>query len=303
MSRLKERIKQFRLIIGLLIVVIVVLVFLMFNMRDQGSTLPSEAIEKVSIRDVERVVSVDGKLRGIEESEVVFPSQSRVVSVNVEVGDRVKVDQVLAEVEVNGAFSTSEEKIKAPIAGLVTEVNVDEDTFSPLGTFGVRIVDDSRYVVEVSVNENDIVDVKRKQTTTLVFPALSFKDEYDGKVIYVAPDAEPSTSAVNYIVRVKPDTVPKKVRLGMSVDIEILTAKVQDVIAVPESSVIERDDKNFVKVLTYDNEERTEFTITEVEVTTGLETDRFIEIESGLSEGDEIVEPSFTATRSFFIFN
>jgi hypothetical protein len=74
------------------------------------------------------------------------------------------------------------------------------------------------------------------------------------------------------------------------------------VLAIPESYLIEKDGSNYVKLLTWQDAERKQYQIAEVEVTLGLTTDVYVEIKAGLQEGQEIVEPTFTEARNFSLF-
>jgi len=83
----------------------------------------------------------------------------------------------------------------------------------------------------------------------------------------------------------------------MSASVVITTATAENVLSVPESYVVEKEDKKFLKFINWTDSEKTTYEIKEEEVTTGLTTDEYVEITTGASEGDEIVEPNFEPAR------
>ena len=70
-------------------------------------------------------------------------------------------------------------------------------------------------------------------------------------------------------------------KAGMFVSIRLVTSTSSDALTVPENALIVRNDERFVFLV--DGE-----TVVKTPVTTGKESSGFIEILSGLSEGDEI---------------
>jgi HlyD family secretion protein len=135
------------------------------------------------------------------------------------------------------------------------------------------------------------------QTAEIVFPAISIDNTYSGVVESVSPDSIANSSTVSYKVVVKPTEMPDSLKLGMSANVEIVTARVENVLSVPESYVVEKDDKFFLKFVEWKDDTKTAYDIVEKEVTIGLVTDEYTEIKSGAKEGDEIVEPSFEPQR------
>ena len=83
----------------------------------------------------------------------------------------------------------------------------------------------------------------------------------------------------------------------MSVEFEIKVAEALDVVAIPESFIIERDGKFFAKKITFKDAQKLTYDITQDEITLGLRTDEMAEVTSGIKEGDQIVAPSFTPNR------
>jgi len=107
-------------------------------------------------------------------------------------------------------------------------------------------------------------------------------------VSYIAPAADNSNGVVTYAVRVSfPDNDPK-VKVGMTADMDIVTARKDGVLLVPNTALLPKGTGRVVQVPATDAQGRPA-TPREVEVTTGLSDGTLTEILSGLSEGDQVI--------------
>jgi macrolide-specific efflux system membrane fusion protein len=91
-----------------------------------------------------------------------------------------------------------------------------------------------------------------------------------------------SEGVVSYEVLVTPDTTNASVKGGMTVSVDLITAVAADVLAVPSSAVKTSSSGSYVQVL--ENGQPTD-----VPVEVGLTADSYVEIVSGLTEGQEII--------------
>lgn len=299
MSTLRQQISRFKLIILLLLVVIVALGLLFANERNKNTGLPDIATIKVEKRDVIQTVTANGNIAGIDTREVFVP-QSQVLELRVNEGDRVTQNQIVYLNKLNGKNF----EVWAPINGIISDIKykANDNVLSP-AIAAFKVTDNSEYRINLEINENDVLNLAAGQKAALTFPAISLDKTYAGEVTYVSTTPLATGSTVNYKTTVKPTELPKEVRLGMSVDVEITTAQVDNVLAIPENYLIEKDNSYFAKLLkkTTSNNAETYETI-EIKVEIGLRTDTYVEIKSGLKEGDEIVSPSFTVERKFGFF-
>ena len=71
-------------------------------------------------------------------------------------------------------------------------------------------------------------------------------------------------------------------KIGLNGEMEVATAKRENVLVVPSEAVYAKNGTNYVKVLADDK-------VSEVAVTTGLETDQEIEILTGLTSGQKVI--------------
>ncbi len=162
----------------------------------------------------------------------------------------------------------------------------------------IVIPDTTQLKVEIKVQEtwiNKIQLDKKARITTTAFPDKVFT----GKVLKKAPMADSQSSSLRadvkvYTTDVSIDGTHDYLRTGMTAKVEILIDELKDVLYVPIQSVVtEEDDENKVcYVMTDKGHERREVEI-------GLFNDDFVEIKSGLVEGEQVLfnPPRWTATE------
>ncbi len=178
----------------------------------------------------------------------------------------------------------------APIDGIVADVNMQVGQQTAAVTSPVILVDISQLLVNVTVAESDIPNVKVGQTVQVTLDALP-NQTYPGHVIEVALAGTTTQGVVNYPVTIvldQPGTeIP--VRAGMSANVAIVTQERDNVLLIPNRAIRTSGRNRVVTVLANGKE-------TTVNVTVGLSNDTESEVTSGLNEGDVVVVPQTTTT-------
>ncbi len=202
----------------------------------------------------------------------------------------VKVQQAAvtqAESQLQQAqLALDDATLTAPFGGVVAQVNVVPGSPAGPTSPAVRLINRNPLHVDLRLSENDVAQVQLGQPVNLTIASLAGW-QTDGKVSYVAPAADNSNGVVTYAVRVSfPDDDPK-VKIGMTADLQIVTARKQDVLLVPSTALLPKGSGRAVQVVTTDAQGKS--SIQEVDVQTGLGDGTQTEVVSGLSEGQEIV--------------
>ncbi len=170
--------------------------------------------------------------------------------------------------------------LKAPIDGIVTEVNIAPGFDAPAGA--AIVVASRTLTVTTDVVESDLVDVEVGQAATVTIDAIGAT--LDGIVTAISPTAgDGSSGVVSYPVTVTIAETPADARPGMSADIAITIASATNVVTVP-SAALEGTTGDYA-VMTLDaggNPQR-------VPVEVGLLTNSTAEIKSGLEAGTPVV--------------
>jgi HlyD family secretion protein len=175
--------------------------------------------------------------------------------------------------------------IRAPADGTITQVDIKMGELSTPSKEAIILQDVGSLHAEANISEANIATLQVGQSIDYTLDALGPDVHFSGTVLTINPASNVISGVVNYLVKGSLDNVPN-VKPGMTVNMTVLVAKKDNVLAVPSTAVINRNNKQYVKVI--DNAKNKTFH--EVEVKTGLQADGgLIEILSGLNDGQEIV--------------
>ena len=147
--------------------------------------------------------------------------------------------------------------------------------------------------VEIKVHETWIDKVELNQPAKITVAAFTEKT-FTGKVLKKAPLADQTDDILNpdlkvYLTDVGIDGTHDALRTGMTADVEVIINDLHDVLYVPIQSVTTVEEKKICYVMGSPVEKR--------EVETGLFNENFVEIKSGLTEGEKVLlnPPRWTA--------
>ncbi len=203
--------------------------------------------------------------------------------------------------------------ITSPIEGTVIEKNYKEgDNYDPstastsgASAFMAVIYDMSRLTFDINVAEKDVVKVRVGQKVTFTADALDGAS-FTGVVEKVNINGTTLNGNTSYPVTVAvdgngADLAAQGLLPGMSVSASIIVEEVGSVLCVPVDAV-QRGETPFVFVAgagaTDENGNLVDFTkLEQREVTLGRNSDEYIEVLSGLEEGETVFIPN--AASSF----
>jgi HlyD family secretion protein len=218
--------------------------------------------------------------------------------------------------------------IYSPMKGIVSKLFIKKGervvgTAQMAGTEIMRVADMSKMKVDVEVGENDIQKVKFGDTANIeveAYPNRTFK----GQVVQISQSStatglQQSISSLtdqvtNYTVSVEllPDSYKDLIavdkrhfpfRPGMSASVEILTKHQLQVLAVPINAVTTREEEELGadNVVKDDKIKEYVFVVNDKnttvlkQVTTSVQDNTYIQILTGLSEGEKIIVAPFSA--------
>lgn len=152
------------------------------------------------------------------------------------------------------------------------------------GTTLMKINDMRNLRVEADLNEIEVNKIDIGANAELTFdsmPTTSFIGKVDYLSAFGVQDSSTST-LYKFPVRVKFQTEGKLVRPGISANITIVVERAENVVSLPASAVFIEDDTRFVFI------KRGEHRFERRKVEIGVGNLNFIEIKSGVKEGDEV---------------
>jgi RND family efflux transporter MFP subunit len=195
---------------------------------------------------------------------------------------KLKTEQARENVRTLEA-QMKENVMYAPLDGQVTRLDLRIGEIVTLGKVIGRVARSGDFVIEARVPESDIVKVTLGMQSKITFDAFMADEIFDAKVVEIAKASTVVQDVVSYVVKFRLETVDPRLKEGMTANIDIETAKRENVLTVPFRALTKEKGKTFAEV------KQTDGTFVKTEVTTGLEgDDGTIEIKSGLKEGNEI---------------
>jgi HlyD family secretion protein len=200
--------------------------------------------------------------------------------------DLAKAQILSAQGQVDSAQTLiNNSVIMAPESGTITQVDVKVGEQATAMKEAIMLQDIGNLHAEAAVSEANIASLQVGQEIDYTFDALSPDQHFTGKVLTINPASTVISGVVNYLVKGSFDNVPN-IKPGMTANMTILVAKKDNVLSVPSTAVINKNNKYYVRVVD-DSQKKTYH---EVEVKTGLQADGgLVEIVSGLSDGQSII--------------
>lgn len=187
--------------------------------------------------------------------------------------------------------------ITAPVSGVVTAVYAEEG--QPGNGLLFVIEDTDALKITTNIREYDVGNIEVGMPVVIRSDATGDK-EISGTVTYIAPAANKTEngntltaddSTVEFEAEVQVNDADSGLRIGMNTRLTVLLEERSDVYGVPYDSVVEKaDGSEVVYAVEPSSEKEGGYVVTEVPVTTGLETDFYIEVSGdGITDGLSIV--------------
>jgi multidrug efflux pump subunit AcrA (membrane-fusion protein) len=190
--------------------------------------------------------------------------------------NQLKQAQISHEQALNGLGNTV---VEAPIKGVVSSLNVKQGQIVGSGQVAATVVDMDTVYVQISVVENVVNKIKEGQEAEISVPA-AFDGYIKSTIGYISPTADSMSKL--YTVRLYMDNAEYGIRPGMTGSARLVLDSVDEAIVVKSDAVLERDGRKLVYIVEND-------IAVEKEVETGLDTGEFIQIISGINQGDFII--------------
>jgi len=192
--------------------------------------------------------------------------------------------------KVRIANTNIETVVKSPLTGFILEKSVNlGDPVVPLtsyqpGTPLMRMADMKDLIFKGTVDEIDVGKIAEGLTCELQIGALPAA-EIVGHVTLISLKAKKEDNTTVFPVEIKIDKMGDAVlRAGFSANANIIIARRDSVLAIPERVVTFRNDSAFVEVPVSEEGSQERF------IKTGLSDAINIEVLEGLSEGEKVLE-------------
>ncbi len=170
----------------------------------------------------------------------------------------------------------------APRAGIVTKINGEVGETATAASEFISIITAENFEIKANISEVDISKVKIGDEVEITFDALGPEKEFKGEVVEIDPAETEISGVIYYKAATMFSGDAEIIKLGMTANLDIVTARKENVLLIPFQALKEKDGQKYVQVLEGDIAK-------DIIVEIGLKGDVDLEILNGLREGQDVV--------------
>lgn len=186
--------------------------------------------------------------------------------------------------------------ITSPIDGIVSSVVSASDAENAAGTaLATLYVGDAKQMI-ISVDELDIINVSVGQEVTIEMDAITDKT-YSATVSYISQIGTSSSGVTTYNVTLKVDG-DDQLKIGMNGTATVHVGDAEGVLLVPITALNTSKDGQYVWLYSDTTTEDSDEPGIKTFVTTGLSSDSYAEVKSGLQSGDYVMVTRTSSTTA-----
>jgi HlyD family secretion protein len=184
----------------------------------------------------------------------------------------------------DAAAQLSKTVIKAPISGTISNLDIKAgEIVTPMAPV-VSMISDGQFEIETDISETDIAKVKVADVANVTIDAYGNDTIFEATVTAIDPAETIVNGVATYKVTLQFKKNDDRIKSGMTANVKLNSEERQNVLAVPDSSVVTRGTDKFVLINngTTSPEQR--------KVVTGIkDANGYVEIVSGLTEGERVI--------------
>ena len=225
-------------------------------------------------------IEINGEVN-VKTNIAIYPEiGGKLVTLTVEVGDRVQKGQVIGTVDPSKpGYNYIMNPVKSTISGVVTQVISRVGTTVTTGTSIVTVGDIDNLIIHANIPERTVGELKKNLSADVFFPAypdIAFK----AHITWISPVVNSASRSKQ--IELTLDKKDPRINIGMFPKVKLHTTVYEGYIAVPDDAVVTRAEQDYVFVVKGDIASR-------VPVKKLITIDNTTLISEGLSKGDNIV--------------
>lgn len=173
--------------------------------------------------------------------------------------------------------------IRSPINGIITKQDAQVGEIVSANMVIISVISETRFEIKANVPEVDIAKIKIGNPAHLTLDAYGRDVIFEARVTKIDPAATIIEGVTTYKITLEFDIEDKRIRSSMTANLDISSDRRENVISIPQRSIVRRNGNKFVRIL--DGE-----ILREEAVEIGLRgSDGNIEIISGINAGDKVI--------------
>jgi multidrug efflux pump subunit AcrA (membrane-fusion protein) len=174
-------------------------------------------------------------------------------------------------------------EIRSPITGVIGRQDGRVGEITQGNSPVVSVISDKNFQIEANIPEADIAKVKAGDESMVTLDAYGSDTFFRARLISVDPGEAVIEGVTTYKAVFEFIDDDERIRSGMTANLDIMTARKDGVLVVPQRSVANEEGRKIVKVLK-------DKIVEEREVQVGLRgIGGVIEVIEGLAEGEEVI--------------
>jgi RND family efflux transporter MFP subunit len=185
-------------------------------------------------------------------------------------------------------------ELRAPIAGIVTQVGAAAGEFVPADRPVFTLLDATVVQIEARVPESDLSRIGASRDAVFEFPGargrfVPLLGEGGGRFVLLGPEIDPATRTLPLLYEAS--NSGNRFRIGMALTLHLETARSEDAVAIPESALVDEEGRSvaFVQLAGETFQKR--------ELRLGLRDTGYVQVLEGLSPGERAVTRGAYAVR------
>lgn len=234
-------------------------------------------------RNLDNYLEFGGNVQTASSVDIYPDVQSGKLSkINVKVGDKVKKDQILCEVDASRpGMDYKSSPIKAPVAGTITSfpysIGQQVAAAMPVG----KISSTGTLEVKTNVAERFVSRISMNQKAELTFDAYP-GEKFPATLVEIDPVLDTSSRTLG--IKLVQAPTDSRLRAGMYARIKLVTDVKKNTIVIPSNVIVSRNDEEIVYIV-----DPMTNTVKASPVKKGIRVDDKQEIEMGITPGDIVV--------------
>lgn len=239
---------------------------------DISSTNTTIEEKTVSKRTITKTLTATGEIGTATTEKLTIDTTKYFETMCVEDDDTVKKGENILKYS-NGTY------LEAPYDLVISSYSVPDTGEKATSNNYIEVKGLSDLTTNLTINENEIANISINQEVEIVLTADTSKT-YTGTITKIDGVGTYSSSGTTFSVTVNFEN-DGNARLGMSVSCTINIKQLDNVLTVPINAVQTTNNKKYVMVV--ENGETKE-----TEIQTGLSDDEYVQVISGLTEGQVV---------------
>lgn len=281
--------KKSKIWVILLLIIMLIqwgIIYALVTKKEQTTqTTTTIKTEKVGLQNIENTITASGEISSSNTEKLTLTTSKYFTTMCVEEKDEVKEGENILQYS-NGTYLT------APYDCLIVSFSVPNTGSICTSSNYIEVKTLETLTMNLSIDETEISKVKKGQEVKVTVNALENKS-YTGTISKINEMGTYASNGSSFSASITFEN-DGNIKLGMSASCTVVLEKEENVLAVPIEAIQTKQEEKYVVVVKEDG------TTQDTTVETGISNDTYVQILSGLNEGQiiQMIETSTTNTSS-----